>query len=135
MPKPPMETVRVNKRGRDQLIKLKRQTRIENWNTLCRWALCVSIKDLNQPPPFDEKMEGGVEMSWKVFSGDYSELFVAILIWRCQTDGIEISAENLSHCFRIHVHRGLDYLSAGMGKETLVSFARRWLVTTPSIDS
>jgi DNA sulfur modification protein DndE len=37
--KPPVETVRISKQGRDQLIKIRRQTGIENWNIICRWAL------------------------------------------------------------------------------------------------
>ena len=38
-----IETVRVSAKARDELIRLKTKTRIENWNTLCRWAICHSL--------------------------------------------------------------------------------------------
>ena len=38
-----IETVRVSAKARDELIRLKTKTQIENWNTLCRWAICHSL--------------------------------------------------------------------------------------------
>ena len=43
-----IETVRTSEKGKTQLITLKRRTGIQNWNVLCRWAFCISLKD---PPP------------------------------------------------------------------------------------
>src|SRR5262245_45876871 len=65
--KAPVDPVRVSARGREQLIKLKRQTGIEHWNVLCRWALCCSLREPSVPPRESLKTEGGVEIAWKVF--------------------------------------------------------------------
>jgi DNA sulfur modification protein DndE len=38
-----IDSVRVSKQARDQLITLRRRTGIENWNVVCRWAFCASL--------------------------------------------------------------------------------------------
>ena len=40
-----IETVRISEKGKTQLITLKRRTGIQNWNVLCRWAFCISLKE------------------------------------------------------------------------------------------
>ncbi len=107
----PVDTVRLSKSARDQLITLKRYTRIENWNVLCRWAFCVSLAE--ESPPRHEKVTGdsAIEMSWKTFAGEHETLYWALLIERCHRDGITLSEENLQNFFRVHLHRGISYLA------------------------
>jgi DNA sulfur modification protein DndE len=40
---PPIDRIRISQNAREQLLKLKRATRIEHWNVLCRWALCNQL--------------------------------------------------------------------------------------------
>ena len=47
----PIKQVRTSKTAKEQLIKLKRITKIENWNILCRWALCRSLAEPTIPSP------------------------------------------------------------------------------------
>lgn len=125
--KPPVETVRVSPLGRDQLIKLKRQTGIEHWNVLCRWALCASLRESTPPSPPSSSGEGGVEMSWKVFAGEHSDIYAALIAMRCRKDEMEETPEAQANCLRFHLHRGLGYLSSGKDVKTIDGFLRRWL--------
>lgn len=125
--KPPVETIRVSKQGRDQLIKLRRQTGIEHWNVLCRWAFCVSMREKTSPPSLNQKLDGGVEMTWKVFAGDQSEIFSALTLLRTRKDGFPVNSEGIASCLRAHLHRGLAYLASGKETRSMSDFAKRWL--------
>jgi DNA sulfur modification protein DndE len=125
--KPPVETIRISKQGRDQLIKLRRQTGIDHWNVLCRWAFCVSMREKTSPPSVNQKLDGGVEMTWKVFAGDQSEIFSALTLLRARKDGLPINPEGIASCLRAHLHRGLAYLASGKETRSISDFAKRWL--------
>jgi DNA sulfur modification protein DndE len=124
--KPPVESVRIGKQGRDQLIKIRRQTGIENWNIICRWAVCVSLRESTPPPVPRERLEGGVEMTWKVFAGEESDLYAALIITRASKDGFTDLNDALGKCLRAHVNRGLSYLSSGTETRSISDFLRRW---------
>ena len=126
--KPPVETVRISKQGRDQLMKVRRQTGIENWNILCRWALCLSLREETPPPAVKQKLDGGVEMTWKVFSGDESDTISALLALRTNTDGFDDSVEGPSNCLKAHLHRGLSYMASGQGTSSITDFLSRWVI-------
>jgi DNA sulfur modification protein DndE len=128
--KSPTETLRISQQGREQLIKLRRHTGIEHWNVLCRWAFCVSMREKTAPTLTTEKLEGGVEMTWKVFSGDHSEIYSALCIQRAIQDGFSPGQEGASACLRAHVHRGLAYLASGKETKTISDLATRWIVSS-----
>ncbi len=107
-----IDHIRLSQQAKDQLIKLKRVTGIEHWNTLCRWAFCVSLAEKSVPPRAKVPADSNVEMSWKVFAGRYSEIYLALLKERCVRDKLESDAESLSQQFRLHLHRGISYLAA-----------------------
>ena len=123
---PPVETVRISKQGRDQLIKVRRQTGIENWNILCRWALCVSLREPTPPAQPREKLDGGVEMTWKVFAGEEGETLAALIHLRTEKDGLGKSADGPGKCLRAHVNRGLSYLASGKETRSIGDFIERW---------
>ncbi|AGA91425.1 DNA sulfur modification protein DndE [Thioflavicoccus mobilis 8321] len=125
--KPPVETVRTSRQGRDQLIKLKKYTGAAHWNELCRWALCASLAEPNVPPLHTQKLEGGVEMSWRVFAGDQQDLFRSLIILRASKDGFPSDSEGIGECFRAHLHRGLNFLSSGLDTRSVASFFARWV--------
>jgi DNA sulfur modification protein DndE len=124
--KPPVETVRISKQGRDQLIKVRRQTGIEHWNTLCRWALVLSLREKTPPAVPRQKLDGGVEMTWKVFAGDEGELLSSLIRLRSSKDDFGTDPESLSQCLRAHLHRGLSYLASGKDTKTIADFISRW---------
>lgn len=110
--KPPVENVRVSRRGRDQLIKIRRVTGIENWNVICRWAFCASLREPSVPPIVDKEGDNAVELSWRTFAGDYSELLAAAHTIRFETDRKGGDKSEAAENFRRHLYRGLNFLDA-----------------------
>ncbi len=106
-----IEHIRLSQQAREQLIRLKRHTGIEHWNVLCRWAFCRSLSEPSVPPPAKHPADSNVEMSWRVFGGRYSDLYMALLKERCLTDRLGISDDVLAFQFRLHLHRGVAYLA------------------------
>lgn len=107
-----IEYVRISQQAKDQLAKLKRATGVEHWNTLCRWAFCVSLADPSIPSSVKIPGDGAVEMDWKTFGGHHQEVYLALLIQRCHQDGLGVENETLATQFRLHLHRGIGCLAA-----------------------
>jgi DNA sulfur modification protein DndE len=108
-----IKQIRLSAQAREQLIRLKTKTGIPQWNILCRWAFCLSLRQPSPPTPMDIPADSNVEMSWAVFGGDAHELYLALLKERCIQDGLtNPSDEVLSRQFRLHLHRGISYLAA-----------------------
>ena len=81
-----LETVTVSQRARDHLIALKRHTKIENWNVLCRWALMASLKNPDRPSKEVTTPESNIEMTWRTFAGANDEVISALVKQRCAID-------------------------------------------------
>ena len=108
-----VETVRLSEEAKQRLITLKRRTKIEHWNTLCRWAFCLSLSEKSLPPKIGIPADSNVEMSWRTFAGGENEhLLWALLKVRCLQDNLPIDKHTLSEQFRLHLHRGIGYLFA-----------------------
>jgi DNA sulfur modification protein DndE len=131
--KHPVETVRISRQGKDQLLKLRRQTGIEHWNILCRWAFCASLREHKVPSAYASKLDGGIEMTWKVFAGDQSDIYAAFTYVRARQDGFPDSQDGVAACFRAHIHRGLGYLASGTTTRSISDFVDRWLALSPDI--
>ena len=107
----PIERFRLSQTAKDQLSKLKRLTKIENWNTLCRWAFCRSLAEPSKPSPVPIPSDSNVEITWKIFGGDISDILLIALKQRCYNDGLGTDDETLTYQFRLHLHRGIGYLA------------------------
>ncbi|TYB49199.1 DNA sulfur modification protein DndE [Actinomadura chibensis] len=106
-----LDNVRLSQPAKDQLVRLKRITGIKNWNTLCRWALALSLQDPTPPLVREVVTDSNVEMTWKTFAGAYGDVYMALLKQRCLADGEEPTDEALSHTLTIHIHRGIGHLA------------------------
>jgi DNA sulfur modification protein DndE len=106
-----IETVRVSEKAKIQLITLKRRTGIQNWNILCRWAFCISLSEKSEPPYEDIPSDSSIEMTWKTFTGGDEEIFLALIKLRAHNSGVPLSKETLTRYFRLHLHRGISYMS------------------------
>lgn len=109
---PPIKTIKLSQSSKDTLIKVKRITKISNWNTLCRWAFCLSLKESTPPPPVDIVADSNVEMSWETFGGRYADIFWLLLIQRCKQDNLPITEDVLAAQFKLHLQRGIGYLAS-----------------------
>ena len=107
----PIERVRISQTAEDQLIKLKRSTKIKQWNTLCRWAFCRSLAESSPPSPVPIKTDSNVEIAWNVFGGEIADILFIALKQRCHEDGLAIDADTLKQQFTLHLHRGIGYLA------------------------
>jgi|SRR5271157_1170145 len=107
-----LKQIRLSSQAKDQLIRLKTKTGIQQWNVLCRWAFCLSLRQPTPPTPVEVPADSNVEMSWQVFGGETQELYLALLKERCQRDGLGASEDVLANQFRLHLHRGIGYLAA-----------------------
>lgn len=118
-----IEHVRVSQQARDQLITLKRRTGIQQWNVLCRWALCRSLAEAAQPPTVKLTLDSNVEMSWRTFGGDFGEVLWALVRLRAHNDGLPLDDEILAQQFRLHLHRGIGYLVGDPRVSDVAGFA------------
>ena len=108
---PPIDRIKLSQNAKDQLTKLKRNTKIDQWNILCRWAFCRSLAEPSIPSPVPIPQDSNVEMSWRVFGGDIADILLIALKQRCHNDGLSLDKETLATQFRLHLHRGIGYLA------------------------
>jgi DNA sulfur modification protein DndE len=115
---------RLSAQAREQLIRLKTRTGITQWNILCRWAFCLSIRQQAPPTPVEVPADSNVEMTWQVFGGDAQELYLALLKERCVRDGLPLSDDVLLRQLRLHLHRGISYLAAPQAVRSIADIVR-----------
>lgn len=107
----PIERIRISSTAEEQLNKLKRITKLKQWNILCRWALCRSLAEPSIPSPVPIKTDSKVEMTWNVFGGEIADVLLLALKQRCHQDGLETDGDTLKQQFILHLHRGIGYLA------------------------
>ncbi len=108
---PPLDRIKLSQSAKEQLTKLKRATKIDQWNILCRWALCRSLAEPSPPSPVPVPADSNVEMNWRTFGGEMSDILIIALKQRCYNDGLATDRETLATQFRLHLHRGIAYLA------------------------
>lgn len=107
----PANNIRLAETAKQQLMQLKKNMKIENWNILCRWALCISLAEASTPSTVSIPADSNVEMTWNVFGGEIGDFLSIALKQRCHNDGLGTDAETLKTQLRLHVHRGIGYLA------------------------
>ena len=106
-----IERIRISQTAEEQLIKLKRSTKIKQWNILCRWALCRSLAEPSIPSPVKIKTDSKVEMTWNIFGGEIADILLIALKQRCHQDGLATDKNTLKQQLTLHLHRGISYLA------------------------
>ena len=119
----PLETIRLSEKERDRLLTLKRRTRIDQWNVICRWAFCLSLRNPEPPTETAITSNSSLEMTWQTFGGDCEGLYLALLKLRCRADHLDQTSNALlAKQFRLHLQRGLGYLVADKHSKHLRDF-------------
>lgn len=109
--KPPVETVRISAKGKDVLTKIKRRLGVERWNEICRVALCRSLANPTKPPKPRNGWDSAIEIEWKTFAGECSDVYAAMTKMRAVSDNVDISKkDSLADYFRAHIERGIGSL-------------------------
>ncbi len=117
-----IERIRLSQVAKEQLIRLKRITKIDQWNILCRWAFCRSLAEPSIPSSTTILADSNVEMTWRVFGGEMADLLLMALKQRCHNDGLEVTNEVLITQFRLHLHRGIGYLAGDLNIKKIEDF-------------
>jgi DNA sulfur modification protein DndE len=110
----PIERIKLSQTAKDQLLKLRRYTKIDQWNILCRWAFCRSLAEPTIPSPVPIPQDSNVEMTWRIFGGEMSDILILALKQRCYNDNLGTDKETLVTQFRLHLHRGIGYLAGDL---------------------
>lgn len=95
---------------KSQMVKIKAETGIENWNTVCRWALCYSLNLDNEPPEQSFQNDSNLEITWQLIAGDNSEPLTDLVLSRYVNlpERKNTGVENYIKC---HIARGLNLAS------------------------
>jgi DNA sulfur modification protein DndE len=115
----PIESIRLSEKAKLQLITMKRRTGITNWNVICRWAFCLSMQEKSIPPDEVIPADSSIEMSWRTFAGQADQVYLGMLLVRAERDRIPMEKQALAHYFRLHLHRGISYLTGVHGADDL----------------
>lgn len=112
--KPPVQTILTTPRGREQLINLKRQTGVSQWNILMRWAVCASLREETPPPPAEREGSDGdrVTVDWEVFAGELNQEITAAFWMRHAGEPTHGTPQAAAESFKRHLQRGLNILEA-----------------------
>jgi len=103
-----IDVIRLSEKQKQQLIILKKKTGIENWNVLCRWALCMSLADPTVPPKEDIPSDSNVEMTWKTFGGEFENVYLSAIkvsFYKCKPN------LSFNDYFKCHLSRGISKLN------------------------
>ena len=106
-----VKQIKLSSQSKDRLGRLKGKTGIKNWNILCRWALCYSLREGTMPTDVAINADSNVEMSWLTFAGEYSDIYDALMIAWCQKMKLPTDDATLAKYFKLHLERGIAYLS------------------------
>lgn len=106
-----IKQIKLSNQSKERLSRLKGKTGIKNWNVLCRWALCYSLGESTIPTDIPINADSNVEMSWYTFCGEHSELYEAIIKAWCISKNLPIDEDTLTKYFKLHLERGISYLS------------------------
>ena len=106
--KSPVEHVKISAKGKEILIKIKRNTGLEHWNQICRIAFCRSLANTTYPTKFDKTSDNAIDIEWKTFAGIYDNELAALFYIRALIDKIDINnKDEINEYFRSHIERGL----------------------------
>ena len=106
-----IKQIKLSNAAKDKLSRLKGKTGIQNWNVLCRWAFCFSLKEGTIPTDIDINSDSNVEMSWLTFAGEYHELYESLIKEWCIENDLGTDNDTIAKYFKLHLERGIGYLS------------------------
>jgi DNA sulfur modification protein DndE len=100
-----MNRIRVSEEVDQRLRSLKGKTGLTP-NLLCRFGFCLSLNDPSIPNPKDYAESSVREFNRYTLTGQWDNLFIALLKERCYIDGLPLP-ECLEEQFRAHINRGV----------------------------
>jgi DNA sulfur modification protein DndE len=104
-----IDLLRTSANVRNLLTRIKTITGIPNWNIICRWAFCLSLKQTSLPREVDEKLDG-IEIDYDILVGKNKSIYTQLLINNLISHKVEIDRKNLTKYLYAHVNRGVNII-------------------------
>ena len=104
-----IDLLRTSANVRNSLTRIKTITGIPNWNVICRWAFCLSLKQTSLPREVDEKLDG-IEIDYDTLVGKNKSIYTQLLINNLISHKVEIDKKNLTKYLYAHVNRGVNII-------------------------
>ena len=104
-----IDQLRTSANVRNSLTRIKTITGIPNWNIICRWAFCLSLKQTSLPREVDEKLDG-IEIDYDILVGKNKSIYTQLLINNLISHKVEIDRKNLTKYLYAHVNRGVNII-------------------------
>jgi len=104
-----IDLLRTSASVRNSLTRIKTITGIPNWNIICRWAFCLSLKQTSLPREVDEKLDG-IEIDYDTLVGKNKSIYTQLLINNLISHKVEIDKKNLTKYLYAHVNRGVNII-------------------------
>ena len=120
-----IDNLKTSSNVRYSLLRIKTITGISNWNILCRWAFCLSIKQTSLPREVEEKLDG-IEIDYDVLVGKNKSIYTHLLINNLLSHKVEINKRNLNKYLNAHVNRGVNIIYTNKLKDIsgLIAFTK-----------
>ena len=90
-----IDILRTSSNVKSSLTRIKTITRISNWNIICRWALCLSLKQTSLPREVEEKLDG-VEIDYDTLVGKNKSIYTQLLINNLIAHNVAVDKKNLT---------------------------------------
>ena len=118
-----IDILRTSSNVKSSLTRIKTITGISNWNIICRWALCLSLKQTSLPREVEEKLDG-VEIDYDTLVGKNKSIYTQLLINNLVANKVTVDKKNLTKYLYAHVNRGVNIIYTNKLKDIsgLVSF-------------
>ena len=104
-----IDVLRTSMNVKNSLSRIKTLTGIPNWNIICRWAFCLSIKQTSLPREVEEKLDG-VEIDYDTLFNKNKSIYTQLLINNLVTHKVEIDKNSLTKYLHAHVNRGVNII-------------------------
>lgn len=104
-----IDILRTSMNVKNSLTRIKSITGIFNWNILCRWAFCLSVKQTSLPREVEEKLDG-IEIDYDTLVGKNKSIYTQLLINNLVSHKEEINKKNLTKYLNAHVNRGVNII-------------------------
>ena len=120
-----IDILRTSSNVKSSLTRIKTITGISNWNIICRWALCLSLKQTSLPREVEEKLDG-VEIDYDTLVGKNKSIYTQLLINNLLTHNVTVDKKNLTKYLHAHVNRGVNIIYTNKLKDIsgLMAFAQ-----------
>jgi len=104
-----IDILRTSSNVKSSLTRIKTITGISNWNIICRWALCLSLKQTSLPREVEEKLDG-VEIDYDTLVGKNKSIYTQLLINNLVSHKVAVDKKNLTKYLYAHVNRGVNII-------------------------